>query len=138
MRALLLISVLAIAAPVRPQREPVPDERPPLAEQILGDWVTVQYIRGGTVDKEAEGTGLKFTRTALEVHEKLDAAKAPASIDILVPYQRGETVRAILKVEGDQLTLCLRDGGGDERPTSFASPPGTNISLVTLRRAPAK
>jgi uncharacterized protein (TIGR03067 family) len=149
MRALLLISVLASAAPVRPQREPIPDEVPPLAEQILGDWVTVQYTRGGTVDKEAEGTGIKFTRTELEIHEKrlgmkivatyqLDAAKAPACIDILVPEQQGLRVRAILKMEGGQLTLCLRDGGGGERPTSFASPPGTSISVITLRRAPGK
>jgi uncharacterized protein (TIGR03067 family) len=151
MRALLLISVLATAAPVRPHRDPVPvpDQAPRLADQLLGEWVTVQYIRGGTVDKGAADVRIRFTRTHFEINERqlgmkieatylLDAAKLPACIDIVVPDQPGLVVRAILKIEGGQLILCLHDGGEGERPTAFASPPGSSISLVTLKRASGK
>ncbi len=50
-------------------------------------------------------------------------------------YERGKTRRAIYKLDGDTLTVCV-NGPDLERPTEFKSPEGTQVMLLTLKRRP--
>ena len=61
----------------------------------------------------------------------------PAAIDLVAdaggPGQR--TLRGIYKVEGETLTLCYPTDPAAARPNQFESRAGTEVYLVTLRRA---
>jgi uncharacterized protein (TIGR03067 family) len=131
---------LALAAPG--SKDPPKKDSPAL----VGEWVVEGTVVGGrpkplpagatwvfTADGKAEfwvGRGKpadRFTYTA-------DPRKDPAEVDITGP---GETVRAIYRVEGDKLTLCLAQPGAD-RPKEFDAPPGSDAVLWTLKRVPKK
>lgn len=143
MRALLTVFVLALAAPDR--EDPTPREKTkPIHEQILGEWQLVNSVVGGRNEKK-DGV-LTFTRTEIHITENgqrrsgddadyvIDATKKPAAIDISVKRDGSQKIEGILKIEGDQLTLCFPRGGGAMRPTDFVSTPQTGIAVMQFTR----
>jgi uncharacterized protein (TIGR03067 family) len=135
MRALLLVGILTIAAPVRPERNyPRPEEPKPLREQIIGDWLLVK-IANGTPRMEYAPVNnvLRITPSetifmidgkasagdGLTAAYSIDWATSPISIEFR-PKQRGGTLPGILKVEGDMLILGLTSSK-DQGPQDFAS-----------------
>ena len=67
---------------------------------------------------------------------KLDASKKPKAIDITGTEgpNQGKTFPAIYELSKDTLKVCYNLGGA-ERPTEFKSKDGTQIFLVTYKRA---
>jgi uncharacterized protein (TIGR03067 family) len=103
-------------------------------DKILGAWTFVSGEKDGRKISEEElkelrvtfAAGGKVTPKNGEKEEegtyKLDPTKTPKEIDISVGTK---TLSGIYK------TLCM----GDERPTEFASTPGTRVLLGVLKRA---
>jgi uncharacterized protein (TIGR03067 family) len=131
---------LVLAAP---GTKDAPKKEPPT---IVGEWVGESGIRGGKPDNPPPGTTITFTKDgkllmkeggAEKSHEgtyTADPKKDPAEIDLVPPAtEKGPTIQAIYKIEGDTLTMCFSMGG--ERPKSFDSPAGSQIMLVTCKRA---
>jgi uncharacterized protein (TIGR03067 family) len=131
---------LVVAAPATKE---TPAKDPPT---LVGEWAGATGLRGGKPDNPPPGTTLTFTADgkllmkeggdskAEEGTYSADPKKAPAELDITPGgTEKAPTIRGIYKVEGDTLTICLAIGG--ERPTEFASPPGSENMLVTLKRA---
>jgi uncharacterized protein (TIGR03067 family) len=130
---------LVVGAPTKKE----PAKEPP---SIVGEWVPESAVRGGKPDNPPAGTSITFTsdgkaimkeggdRKPEEGTYKADPKKTPAEIDIAPPAaDKGPTILAIYKIEGDTLTVCLTLGG--ERPKEFASPPGSEVMLITCKRA---
>jgi uncharacterized protein (TIGR03067 family) len=69
---------------------------------------------------------------------ELDQAKKPKTLDLLftVGHAAGTRNLGIYKLDGDQWTICLATRGGN-RPTGFATRPGTGLALETLARGDA-
>jgi uncharacterized protein (TIGR03067 family) len=65
----------------------------------------------------------------------VDAAKTPKEMDIKPTGgpNKGKTVKAIYKQDGDSATICY-DLKGEARPEKFESKAGTGVLLVTYKR----
>jgi uncharacterized protein (TIGR03067 family) len=143
MRAALMIAVLAVAVPDRP--DPTPKEARPLQEQLQGEWQVVAALTAGkpiATLKPGEavfifaGDRLTISRPTLEnVYEfTIDATPNPAAISVRSKRIAGKEVNGapvmgILKIEGDLLSICLRPVNG------FASTPETKATLWQVKRA---
>lgn len=135
-----LILALTIAAPA--QKEGA--KEPP---SIVGEWIGATGIRDGKPKPPPPGTAMIFEKEgALILTEggkapeekgtyKLDPKKSPAEMD-LSPPGKERTMLAIYKIEGDTLTIAF--SMGNDRPKEFASPAGSGIMLITLKRAAKK
>ena len=67
---------------------------------------------------------------------KLDPTKSPKQVD-LIPSEgpnKGKTLAGIYELDGDTLRYCLTLTG-KERPTEFASKPGSGQGLFVNKRA---
>ena len=153
MRLLILTCLLAAVAlhadagqPVPPPRVKAAAKQKPDAELILGTWTVVGLESGGKAesDKNYRGNSITFARgkgqdTAtlrergfdpVEFAYKLDPAATPRVIDLALPG-RGVTFRGIYKLDGDDLTVCISNGGA--RPTDFSAR-AADTELFTLKR----
>jgi uncharacterized protein (TIGR03067 family) len=137
-----LVAVLAVVLGA-PAAKDAPKKEPP---SIIGEWAGETGVRGGKPDNPPPGTTITFSKDgkvlmkeggddkSQEGTYKADPKKDPAEIDIVPPaIEKGPTIVGIYKIEGDILTICFSMGG--DRPKAFESPAGTQIMLVTCKRA---
>lgn len=89
-----------------------------------GDQATIE---GNDSVKKAYAT-LKF---------KLDPSAKPAIVDLSVAAgaQQNVVFEGIYEVKGDQFKMCVKVMG-NERPSQFAAPAGSNNAYVVLKREP--
>jgi len=115
-------------------------------KDLEGTWEAIACVRDGKdapLDQRApvatiEGDHLTFkigdeTRKATL---KVDATKTPRTMDVVFedgPH-KGETVKVIYEVKGDELKVCHGDPGAD-RPTELSSKEGSGLMLMTFKRA---
>ena len=130
MRAMLMLSVLTIAAPARLERPAKPEVQKSPQERIIGDWQVVKLASGtprmeypinanmvlritptettflvNGQPSQADGLTAKFTA---------DWSSNPVAITF-TPKQRGGTMPGIIRLDGDTLILGLTTSG-DMRP----------------------
>jgi hypothetical protein len=110
MRVLLIAAMLAVAAPIRHDRSPPPQEQP-LAEKIVGDWRidngpndgVLRVIRFTATQMLIVVDGKPWPEDLYSGQYKIDAVKNPVHIDM-------RNYIGYLKVEGDELTLYISSG----------------------------
>lgn len=147
MRALLMIGVLAIAVPDRPDRNA--NDTKPLHEQLQGEWEMINSVLGGVAKDYSMGGGAIYTFTPNQLVTRnpkqqapvsfgvvLDTTRTPAHIEFLAGSGETKTPYAgIFKIEQGSLTLCFTRAVGGARPTEFASRTDTpQTALYQFRR----
>jgi uncharacterized protein (TIGR03067 family) len=120
---------------------------------IVGEWVVEKALVGGkdnVIATKGETVRVTFAFTKegkVLVTEgskkpdpadyKVDPKYSPAVIDVSPPTPEKGTgvglMRGIYHIDGDTLTICLSRGG--TRPTKFESPDGSDLMLITMKRA---
>lgn len=136
MRAVLLLGVLTLAAPVRPERPARPEEQQASPQQqLMGDWQLVKLGLGAPGGPNAVNGNLVLRISASETlfiingqpsqgdgltaNYTIDWKTNPVAITFM-PKQRGGTMPGILKLEGDTLIMGLTTSG-QNRPADFGS-----------------
>jgi uncharacterized protein (TIGR03067 family) len=116
--------------------------------KLEGTWKVVAAVEGGKEAPKADeytllitgdrftfkqGDAVKFSGTF-----KRDRTKKPRQIDATVTEgpdkYKGKTSLGIYEFKDDTLRWCAGEPGSDERPSAFASPEGSRILLMTLKR----
>jgi uncharacterized protein (TIGR03067 family) len=142
----LVLLALTVAAP-GPKDPPKKDP-----SGVVGDWVYVKIVTaGGDGPDPPEGLTMTFTADGMTaVHSgiekprftpyKADPKKDPPEIDFLPARTNPDAPGGygIYRIEGDTLTLCLPYGDNTIRPTAFESRAGTEVAIITLKRAKKK
>ena len=66
---------------------------------------------------------------------KLDPTTTPKILDLTVGagVQKDASMEGIYEFKGDELRICIKVFGKD-RPTEFASPDGSSVALLVLKR----
>jgi uncharacterized protein (TIGR03067 family) len=133
----LLASALLLGADPAPK--PAAGKGP-----LDGKWKVVALVSEGEVApaEEIEDTRLIFLgrRYFIECSTvcyvgklHLDPSRSPPVIDLAFIADRKPRTHGIYRLEGDRLTICWAEGDAP-RPTSFASPRGTGLRMLTLER----
>lgn len=122
-----------------------PIEQFPAQQQ--GTWEVVSFTRNETV------TPKEITDSIVRIVEKdhviwkregkafagtkvvWDDTKTPKWMDVLPDGgpSKGEKIPGIYQIEGNNLTICMADKG-KARPTQFASPKGSDHTLMVFRK----
>lgn len=142
--SLLTALALTFGAPA-PKDDPKKD--PP---SLVGEWVAEKGVkRGNEQPIPPGGIAFEFTpdgkvrirdgpKQSPPADYKTDPKKSPAEIDIDLPDtgRKAPAMAGIYRLDGDTLTLCVSRGG--TRPTKFESPAGSDVTLMTFKRAKKK
>jgi uncharacterized protein (TIGR03067 family) len=145
--SLVSLAQLSAAPDKPPKKKPVKTD----AEKLQGTWKLVTIENNGKTGPAPANTqilfqGKKFIikngdKVRVESTFTLDPAKKPKTIDFQISKGPGrdKTLYGIYDLDGDKLKLCLNEGQRGGRPTEFATPPNTRVSLVVMERVkPAK
>ncbi len=145
MRILLIVAVISVAVPDRPGSTKKPDK--PVQEQLIGEWQVTKVLRGGVDDRGGrQDEALIFDKDTIQVRESgkiqpheyanyhIDVTRSPIQIDLdFVLHQRKIPLKGILKLDGDELTICITLA--EKRPLNFESTADSQTVLFHLRRA---
>ncbi len=111
------------------------------AKAIQGTWTFTKLETNGKEETPKEKPKLKITADKMlpigkddPASYKLGAGDAVKTIDITpdTGSDKGKTLKALYKLDGDSLVLCFPKSSGDERPKDLTPRDGTVI--VTFKR----
>ena len=112
-------------------------------ELLQGNWHIVGLETGGKPEdpRNYRGNTFAFNKLTATLREgrlddinfafKLDPDASPKAIDLVLP-SKNVAFRGIYKLDGDDLTVCVSNGG--PRPTQFATKAGGDTETFTLKR----
>jgi uncharacterized protein (TIGR03067 family) len=114
-------------------------------EKFQGVWQRVSIVDDGKKVEGAETGSVVFSGSEYTLKDgntvkskgtyKLDASKTPKELDVMpgAGPNKGKTLKAIYKFDGDQLIYCIA-GPDLDRPKEFASPAGMKLRLYVNKR----
>ena len=119
------------------------------ADKLEGTWVVKSAERGGKevdLDKDEhlpKSITFKGDKVTVELKNgehkctfKVGRDGKLATLD-LAPEDEKEkdhSVKALYRLDGDTLTICVKDGKLDERPTELAAKEGSHQTVIVFKR----
>jgi uncharacterized protein (TIGR03067 family) len=102
-----------------------------------GEKLSPHLVKSGELVVEDNEYRPKLGASVASTTINVDSSKTPHSIDFTYTEgpQKGQTLKGIYKIEGNNLTICQGLIEQADRPTEFAAPVRTNRSLVVWKRA---
>ena len=148
LRALLLLTTIGLGlASIAPA-----DDKQPAAQGALeGAWkltsvqlnaqpLPMEKLQDARLVVRGPKYSLTLADTRLEMTHELLNDQRPRSMDLTIVEgpEKGKTFHAIIKLEGNTLTVCRNIQPDKERPTEFASKPDSGLLLVVWTRHKAE
>lgn len=141
----LLVPAFILAATALPGADDKKNEAD--LKAVVGKWDVAKAEIGGKdvtdffkkMDFEILGAGKYKLKLGDEKDEgtfTVDASKEPKEMDVKPTGgpNKGRTIKAIYKLDGDTMDICYQLEDVDKRPTKFESKPDTKLFLVTYKR----
>jgi uncharacterized protein (TIGR03067 family) len=103
-----------------------------------GEKVPADALKGMFVKVDGDGTAT-LTKEGKVIHKvkwiNLDPTQTikTADMEVIDGDDKGKTLRAIYRIEGDRFTLCVA-GSGKDRPTAFSGEVLSGNALMTYTR----
>jgi uncharacterized protein (TIGR03067 family) len=136
--------------PAWPDGTPSTDDAQAIAgmtdlERLQGEWMAESGLHAGReqLPEQIEMQTARFIGNALlarlrgggagEGTVTLDTSVSPPILTLQVQPDNRQ-LRAIYKIAGDRLTLCMDQNPGNSPPATFASPANSSIDLIVFRR----
>lgn len=117
------------------------------AATLQGDWTIVSveiegqplpmdYLNGARLTVQGQRYSFRLEGIEMEFTCSLDTSKAPHAIDLKVSdgLDKGRVFRGIYKVDQDRYTICRGFLPEQDRPTEFATWPGSGFVMVVWER----
>ncbi|AWM36894.1 hypothetical protein GobsT_52360 [Gemmata obscuriglobus] len=147
------VAAVVLLAPAEPPKAEAKELSPAAkkeVEKLQGKWKLIKGARAGKEYEHTEGDpelvvefkGRTWVLNGVEKAEivALDPSTDPKCLDLKSQEKaRGDNVvdEAIFRLDGDALIVCLYQGSGKSRPSSFDIPKDKDTILVVLKRVPA-
>jgi uncharacterized protein (TIGR03067 family) len=140
-RLLILAAILALAGDT-PKEDKVKDEMAKLAGtwnfatvEVEGNKVPAEMMKGATMVLKDNTFGMTSFGVTYKGTYAIDPSKSPKTLDISFTEgpEKGNKSLGIYELDKDDWKICLGLAGKD-RPTEFASKPGSGHVLETLKR----
>jgi uncharacterized protein (TIGR03067 family) len=146
-----IISAMALACAITAlaeDKKPEPTVKDEM-QKLQGEWLALEVGASGMVfdikgDKQIlaiKDSNFTFTGDEKAELSKLDPKADPKRFDLknVGKLRMGQMDGAIYKIEGDKLTICLRQGKTEGRPEKFATAAGqTDVVMIVLERVKKK
>ena len=106
-----------------------------VSAEVNGKKTPAEELRNATLTVTGDRYTLKGEGPVREGVFKVDPAKTPKQLDIVSASgpNKGKTLRAIYKLEGDTFTYCVALPG-NPRPTQFSGEAGSGQALYVNQR----
>jgi uncharacterized protein (TIGR03067 family) len=104
--------------------------------ELLGpDLVRAKFAENGRIQVGTRNVALVAPKSGERRLSaiRIDPSKAPSEIDLTTQFD--EVLKGIYRFNGDELVVCLAKRDGDDRPTAFDAPTGSNDMLFRLKMA---
>jgi uncharacterized protein (TIGR03067 family) len=127
---------------------PLPEPAKKELEKLQGKWVAKEFGRNGEridvreqkFELEIKGDKWIFTGKEKGVFVALDPTTDPKCMDLksIEEGRKGQVDEGIYRIEGETLTICLHQGSGKARPTSFETSPDRPDTILAVFERPKK
>jgi uncharacterized protein (TIGR03067 family) len=135
---------LFVAAPLAAADKPTQNDK----ARLQGTWTLVSVeidkkplsmdeLKDARLVVSGDHYSFALGKDRLEITYKMDEGKKPKTIDLTVVEgpEKGKTYHGIYRLESDTYTICRSTEPNKERPTEFATRPGSGLMIVVWKRA---
>jgi uncharacterized protein (TIGR03067 family) len=142
--ASVVTMTLLVAAPLAASDKPAKNDK----ARLQGTWslvsveidkkaVSMDELKEARLVVSGDHYSFALGKDRLEITYKMEEGKKPKAIDLTVIEgpEKGKTYHGIFKLEGDTYTICRTTEPNKERPTEFATQPGSGLMIVVWKRA---
>ena len=107
--------------------------------EVEGNPLAMDKLDEARLIVRGEHYSFRLDGIELEIVYRLDAGKSPKTIDLTLSegVHKGKVFRGIYKLDHDRYTICRTTEPEKDRPTEFATRPGSGHMMVVWKRAAA-
>jgi uncharacterized protein (TIGR03067 family) len=147
MKTAITLTIVLLAAAALRGAEAAKETADAALKKLNGTWIIQSIERDPAEKGKDEGKGIRCvvehgkvtanrpgeTKAAGRLTITVDPSTKPMSMTI-TPEGERQSLAAIYKIEGDQMTVCWKSIEAKRPPAEFSAKPGTGQTVVTLAR----
>jgi uncharacterized protein (TIGR03067 family) len=104
--------------------------------ELEGQPLAMDNLNGARLTVQGQRYSFRHEGVKLEFTCSVDASKSPKTIDLEVAegLDKGNVYRGIYQLDQDRYTICRGYMPDEDRPTAFATGPGSGLMMVVWKR----
>lgn len=104
--------------------------------EVDGQLLALDHLRDAQLTVQGRSYSFRLERNVLEFFCSVDETRSPKAIDLEVAngLDKGDVYRGIYKLDQDRYTICRGYLPNQDRPTAFATGPGSGLMMVVWQK----